>query len=66
MRGHDQIAFVLAVLVVEDHDHAAGADVFEDFGDGVESHKKISVKFVIAASYGGESFSLREKVAAAG
>ena len=32
--GHDQVAFVLAVLVVDDHDHAAGADFVEQFGDG--------------------------------
>ena len=25
VRGHDQVAFVLAILVVHDHDHAAGA-----------------------------------------
>jgi hypothetical protein len=39
LRGHHDVAFVLAVLVVEDHDHAAGADVVEDFGDGVETHE---------------------------
>jgi hypothetical protein len=37
-RGHDQIALVLAVLVIEDHDHAAGGDVGEDLGDGGEGH----------------------------
>ena len=35
--GHDQVAFVLAVLVVDDHDHAAGADFFQQFGDGWRS-----------------------------
>jgi len=27
--GHDQIAFVLAVLVVDDHDHAASAQLLD-------------------------------------
>ncbi len=36
--GHDEIAFVLAVLVVDDDDHAARADFFEDFGNGREAH----------------------------
>src|SRR3546814_4871205 len=27
--GHDQVALVLAVLVVDDHDHAPGAQFFE-------------------------------------
>ena len=27
--GHRQVAFVLAVLVVDDHDHAAGADLLQ-------------------------------------
>ena len=27
--GHDQVAFVLAILVVDDHDHVAGADFGE-------------------------------------
>ncbi len=36
--GHDQVAFVLAVLVVDDHHHAAGADLFQQFGDGGEVH----------------------------
>ena len=36
--GHDQVAFVLAILVVEDHDHAAGADLGEDFGNRRKAH----------------------------
>ena len=36
--GHDEIAFVFAVFVVEDHDHAAGTDLGEDFGDRREAH----------------------------
>ena len=36
--GHDQVALVLAVLVVHDHDHAAGAEFVEEFGDGGEAH----------------------------
>ena len=38
IRGHDQIAFVLAILVIHDHDHAAGTDVRENFIDGIELH----------------------------
>ena len=38
LRGHDQVALVLAVLVVHDHDHAAGADFLEQFVDGGEAH----------------------------
>ena len=36
--GHDQVAFVFAVLVVHHHDHAALADFFKQFGDGGETH----------------------------
>ena len=36
--GHDQIALVLAVFVIEDHHHAAGGDVAQDFGNAVEGH----------------------------
>ena len=36
LRGHDEVAFVLAILVVHDHHHAPGGDVGEDFFDGVE------------------------------
>ena len=32
--GHDQVAFVLAILVVHDDDHAALPDVGEDLVDG--------------------------------
>jgi hypothetical protein len=35
-RGHDQVAFVLAVLVVHQHDHAALPDVLEDFLDRIQ------------------------------
>ena len=34
--GNDHIAFVFAVLVVDEHDHAAGRDVGHEFGDGGE------------------------------
>ena len=37
-RGHDQVAFVLAVLVVDDDDHAAGAEFVQQFGDGSKTH----------------------------
>ena len=36
--GHDQIAFVLAILVVDDDDHAPGADFFEDFRNRRKAH----------------------------
>ena len=32
-RDHE-VTFVLTVLVVHEHDHAAGAEVFENVGDG--------------------------------
>ncbi len=32
----DQIAFVLALLVIDQHHHAAAAEVFEDVRDGVQ------------------------------
>ena len=35
---HDQIALVFAILVVDDDDHAAVADFFQQFGDGGETH----------------------------
>ncbi|MNI68468.1 hypothetical protein D3C73_1241660 [compost metagenome] len=35
---HDQVAFVLAVFVIDDDDHAAEADVFQDVGNGGEVH----------------------------
>ena len=35
--GHDQVAFVLAVLVVEDHDHASGAQLREYVFDAAEA-----------------------------
>ncbi|MNM47980.1 hypothetical protein D3C81_589570 [compost metagenome] len=36
--GHDQITFVLTVLVIDDDDHATGADFFQQFGNGGEIH----------------------------
>ena len=36
--GHDQVALVLAPFIVQDHDHATGANVFENFGNGIEGH----------------------------
>ncbi len=35
-RGHHEVAFVLAILVVHDHDHPALADVVEDLVDRVQ------------------------------
>ena len=37
-RGHDQITFVFAVLVVEHDDHAAGTDLVDQFGNRAETH----------------------------
>ena len=34
--GHGQVAFVFAVLVVDEDDHAALADFFDGFFDGGE------------------------------
>ena len=36
LRRHDEVALVLAVLGVEDHDHPAGADLLDRLGDGGE------------------------------
>ena len=36
LRGHDEVAFVLAVRVIHDDDHAPGADVLDDAFDGIE------------------------------
>ncbi len=35
-RGNDEIAFVLAVLVIHEHDHAARLEVGQGFVDGAE------------------------------
>ena len=37
-RGHEQVALVLAILVVEHDDHAAGADLVDQFGNRAETH----------------------------
>ena len=37
-RGHDQVTLVLAVLVIDDDHHLAGADVVEQFGNRGEAH----------------------------
>ena len=36
IRGHDQIAFILAVLVIHDYGHFAAAQVFEDLVDRIK------------------------------
>ena len=38
LTGHDQIAFVLAVFVIHQDDHLAGANIFDQFFDAVEFH----------------------------
>ena len=35
--GHDQVALVLSGLIIGEHDHAAGAELVEDLGDGAEA-----------------------------
>jgi hypothetical protein len=45
--GHDQVAFVLAVLVVDDHDHAAGADSSSSSGIGAKG-----IAFAVPGSTG--------------
>ena len=35
--GHDEVAFVLAILVVEDHDHAPGAQLGEQLIDAAQA-----------------------------
>ncbi|SST08960.1 Uncharacterised protein [Acinetobacter baumannii] len=44
--GHDQVAFVLAVLVIHQDDHLALADVFDQFVDRVECHGHPLMQFV--------------------
>ena len=34
--GYGQVAFVFTVFVVNDHEHAAGADIFDGLWDGRE------------------------------
>ena len=36
--GHGQVAFVFAILVVDDHQHFAGAEIVEGFRDGGKGH----------------------------
>ena len=36
LRGEDEVALVLAVLVVDQDDDVAGADRRDDFGDGTD------------------------------
>src|SRR5207245_10348189 len=48
--GHGKVAFVFAVLVVDEDDHAALADFFDGFFDGSEmgivfSHKLLVLRF---------------------
>ncbi len=40
--GHDEIAFVLAIFVVDDDDHAARAYLVENLGNGREAHRRTS------------------------
>src|SRR5262249_9412262 len=36
--GEDQVALVLAVFVVDEHGHAAGLQLGDDFGNRIEAH----------------------------
>ena len=36
--GHGEVALVFAVFVIDDDQHAAGADFFDRLGDGGECH----------------------------
>ena len=36
--GHGEVAFIFAVFVIDDDQHAAGADLFDRLGDGGECH----------------------------
>ena len=52
--GEGEVAFVLAVFVVDDHDHAAGADLFDrvgDVGKGFVIHDGIIVASRIGTEY---------------
>ena len=42
LRGHGKVAFVLAILVVDDHQHAAVADFLDRLGDGGKRHVYLS------------------------
>ena len=36
--GTDEVAFIFAAFVIDEHDHLAGAEGGEDFGNGGEGH----------------------------
>jgi hypothetical protein len=40
--GQQQVAFVLAVFVIDQQDHFAEAIIFDDFFDAVEGHAGLS------------------------
>ncbi|MNC24362.1 hypothetical protein D3C75_724150 [compost metagenome] len=44
--GHDQVAFVLAILVIHENDHLALANVLDQLGDIVERHRHPLAEFV--------------------
>ena len=39
--GEDEIALVLAVLLVDEDDHAAGGQLGDELGDGSDGHGEI-------------------------
>src|SRR5690606_37549519 len=53
--GDDDIAFVLAVLVIHEDDHLAGADVFDQFFGGIERHRGVSSILQVAV-FGKKAF----------
>src|SRR6185295_12414336 len=43
LRGHHQVALVLAILVVHDHDHAPGTQFCKDLFGAVQFHEASAV-----------------------
>ena len=44
--GHHQVALVFAVFLVDQHDHAAGLEFFDNFQGGGEAHQSLSIVLV--------------------
>jgi len=60
--GHDQVALVLAILVVDDDDHAAVADFFQQFGDWSKGHRVRRSWFDRLTTNGDEPSALEKSV----
>ena len=39
--GHGEVAFIFAIFIVDDDQHAAGAEIFDSFRDGRKGHSTI-------------------------